>query len=143
MFERLAVFADADVRAIEAVAAAAGATGAAGDASTGDGAIDVIESLASLIEKSLVRQVDAAGGEPRVRDARDDPRVRDRAARPKRPEAAAVRRAHATYYADLAASLNGDLSGGDRDRAMAAMTTEVGNLRIACATGSSRPTSAS
>ena len=49
----------------------------------------------------------------------------------KRPEAAAVRRAHATYFADLAATLHRDLSGGDRDRAMTVMTTEVGNFRIA------------
>ena len=67
VFEGLAVFADADVRAIEAVAAAAGRRGSrrTRDATAAD--IDVIESLASLIEKSLVRQVDAAGGEPRVR----------------------------------------------------------------------------
>ena len=69
VFEGLAVFADADVRAIEAVAAAAGSDGAVGEGATGGSSldIDVIESLASLIEKSLVRQVDAAGGEPRVR----------------------------------------------------------------------------
>ena len=54
-------------RAIEAVAAAAGRRRGRRRASTDDGAGDVIESLASLIEKSLVRQVDAGGGEPRVR----------------------------------------------------------------------------
>ena len=130
VFEGLAVFADADVRAIEAVAAAAGVAGADGDAATDDGAGDVIESLASLIEKSLVRQVDAAGGEPRVRMLET---IREFATEQlaKRPEAAAVRRAHAAYFADLAAALHRDLSGGDRDRAMAVMTTEVGNFRIA------------
>src|SRR6478672_10407651 len=64
VFEGLAVFADADVRAIEAVAPnAAGETSEA----VADAPIDVLESLASLIEKSLVRQVDVAQGEPRVR----------------------------------------------------------------------------
>ena len=132
VFEGLAVFADADVRAIEAVAAAAGSAGAVGEEATGDSDvdIDVIESLASLIEKSLVRQVDAAGGEPRVRMLET---IREFATEQlaKRPEAAAVRRAHAAYFADLAAALHRDLSGGDRDRAMAVMTTEVGNFRIA------------
>ena len=94
-------------------------------------AIDVIESLASLIEKSLVRQVDVgAVASPACGCSR-----RSASSRPssstKRPEAAAVRRAHAAYFADLAAALHRDLSGGDRDRAMAVMTTEVGNFRIA------------
>ena len=130
VFEGLSVFADADVRAIEAVAAAAGVAGAVDEASSDDGAGDVIESLASLIEKSLVRQVDAGGGEPRVRMLET---IREFATEQlaKRPEAAAVRRAHAAYFADLAAALHRDLSGGDRDRAMAVMTTEVGNFRIA------------
>ena len=131
VFEGLAVFADADVRAIEAVAAIAGAAGAdRRRRRRGAGAGDVIESLASLIEKSLVRQVDVGRGEPRVRMLET---IREFATEQlaRRPEAAAVRRAHATYFADLAAALHRDLSGGDRDRAMAVMTAEVGNLRIA------------
>ena len=58
LFELLAVFADADVEAVEAVVAAT-------DEQTGSD-VDVIEALASLLEKSLIRQVDAPGGEPRL-----------------------------------------------------------------------------
>ena len=67
VFERLAVFADADIGAIEAVAPNATAAPRPAERRPTPTPIDVIESLASLIEKSLVRQVDVAQGEPRVR----------------------------------------------------------------------------
>src|SRR3954447_21682755 len=120
VFERLAVFADADIGAIEAVKP---------DATAGAD-IDVLESLASLIEKSLVRQVDVADGEPRVRMLET---IREYATEQldRRSDVDAIRRAHATYYADLAASLKDELAGGDRDRALAVTKREVGNLRIA------------
>ena len=118
VFERLAVFADADVQAIEAVVSA-----------VGDDA-DVVEVLASLIEKSLVRQADVTDGEPRVRMLET---IRDYATEQLdgRPDAASVRQAHAVYYADRAATLRDALSGGDRNQAIAALADEVGNLRIA------------
>ncbi len=131
VFERLAVFADADVRAIEAVAAARRAAEAVGDASTDDGAVDVIESLASLIEKSLVRQVDVAQGEPRVRMLET---IREYATEqldrsdPRRPPSVAPTPPTTPTWPPRCTD---DLSGGDRDRAMAVMTTEVGNFRIA------------
>src|SRR3954447_16270981 len=115
VFEQFAVFADADIRAIE---------------STVDDSADVLESLASLIEKSLVRQVDVAQGEPRVRML-ETIREYAREQLDRRPEADAIRRAHATYYAEIAAALKDDLVAGDRDRVLAAMKVEVGNLRIA------------
>src|SRR4029079_17081788 len=58
LFELLAVFADADVSAIKAVADDVGAVEGV--------AVDVLEGLAGLVEKSLLRRVDAPGGEPRV-----------------------------------------------------------------------------
>jgi predicted ATPase len=93
------------------------------------GGFDVIESLASLIEKSLVRQVDVAHGEPRMQMLET---IREYATEQldRRPEAPAVRRAHAGYYADMAARLKDGLSGADRDQAIATMAIEVGNLRI-------------
>ena len=103
VFEGLAVFADADVRAIEAVAAAAGRAGAVGEGGDRRSAvdIDVIESLASLIEKSLVRQVDVAPvASPACGCSRRSASTRPSSST-KRPEAAAVRRAHAAYFADL------------------------------------------
>ena len=47
------------------------------------------------------------------------------------PPGPLVRRAHATYYADLAARLRRDLAGTERDQAMVAMAAEVDNLRLA------------
>ena len=70
LFEQLAVFADAEVSAIEAVADEVGAVD--------DEAIDVLDGLAGLVEKSLLRRVDAPGARAASRDAQDDPRVRDR-----------------------------------------------------------------
>src|SRR3954453_23444068 len=115
VFEQFSVFADADIRAIESAV---------------DDSADVLESLASLIEKSLVRQVDVAQGEPRVRML-ETIREYAREQLDRRPEADAIRRAHATYYAEMAGALKGALVAGDRDRVLAAMKVEVGNLRIA------------
>jgi predicted ATPase len=133
VFERLAVFADCDVEAIEAISAGTTADGVATEnaaAAATDTPIDIIESVASLIEKSLVRQVDVANGEPRVRMLET---IREYATEQldRRPEAAAVRRAHATYYADIARALKDGLTSGDQERALTATKTEVGNLRIA------------
>ena len=122
LFEVLAVFADADLPAVEAVAAAA-------DEQVGSD-VDVMEALASLLEKSLIRQADVPRGEPRlvmletIREYATE-RLDDRGAGP------LVRRAHATYYADLASRLRRDLGGAGRDQAMLAMAADVGNLRLA------------
>jgi predicted ATPase/class 3 adenylate cyclase len=130
VFEKLAVFADADVGAIEAVRAAAVEAKAGADEMPEHADLDIVESLASLIEKSLVRQVDVAQGEPRIRMLETiHEYANEQLAR--RPEADEVRRAHAAYYADVAAGLKEDLSGADRDQAIATMAAEVGNLRIA------------
>ena len=53
------MFVDADVSGVEAVVAATDAVAATD--------VDVIEALASLVEKSLVREVDPPRGEPRLR----------------------------------------------------------------------------
>ncbi|HEX5450837.1 MAG TPA: hypothetical protein VFW86_00475, partial [Candidatus Limnocylindrales bacterium] len=122
VFESLAVFADADVSAVEAVMAATDTVAGA--------EIDVIEALASLVEKSLLRQVDPPHGEPRLQMLET---IREYAtdrldAGPLGP---AVRRAHATHYADLAGRLRAELVGIERDQAMTTMATEVGNMQVA------------
>ena len=66
VFERLAVFADADIGAIEAVARATTAPRPRTPLPPTSHR-HASNLLASLIEKSLVRQVDVAHGEPRVR----------------------------------------------------------------------------
>ena len=74
LFEMLAAFASAEVTAIEAVIDDAGAAD--------DGDLDVLDGLAGLVEKSLLRRVDTPGRRAARRDAPDDPRVRGRPPRP-------------------------------------------------------------
>src|SRR4051812_36229034 len=120
VFERLAVFADCDIAAIEAIGAAPTRDGASVEAAaSADTLIDIIESVASLIEKSLVRQVDVANAEPRVRMLET---IREYATEQldRRPEAEAIRRAHATFYADIAGTLKDSLTSGNQERALIA-----------------------
>jgi predicted ATPase/class 3 adenylate cyclase len=128
LFERLSVFEGADVSAIEAVSAAGDA---AADPERGAAAtVDCIGPLGSLIEKSLVRQLDVTDGEPRVVMLGT---IREFATEQldRRPEAAAVRRAHASYYAELASTMKDELIAGARDRTLMGIAAEAGNLRIA------------
>ena len=123
LFELLAVFAEAEIAAVEAVATSLGEV---------DGiALDVLDGLARLAEKSLVRLVEVPGGEPRVAMLET---IREFAADrlERRPDvAASARRAHATHYADRASSLRADLTGGRREAALTALGADVANLRIA------------
>jgi predicted ATPase len=123
LFELLSVFSGAGFEAVEVVAAEL-------DRLTGTH-LDVLDGLASLVDKSLVRQADAGAGEPRVvmletigeyaAERLDD-----------LPEfAAAARRAHATYFADLARRQWEHLTGRRREQALAAMTADLENLRLA------------
>src|SRR5688572_16265372 len=123
LFESLAVFAGAEISAVEAVAR--GTDGSA--ASSGD----VLDRLTNLIEKSLVRGVEVGGGEPRVamletiREYAAD-RLDQRA-----DDGAATRRAHALFYADLARRLRRELIGNERESALGQIAADVENLRIA------------
>ena len=120
VFELLAAFADADLPGVEAVASVG----------AGSEAIDVVEAMASLLEKNLVRQVDGPGAEPRfsmLETIREFATERLDA----RAEATDIRRAHATHYTELATRLRGQLIGPDHDRAMSDLVAEAGNLRIA------------
>ena len=77
-------------------------------------ALDVLDGLAGLVEKSLVRRVDVPGGEPRVAMLET---IREFAADrlDQRPDSALrARRAHATYFADDGAPA---ARGPDRRRA--------------------------
>jgi len=123
LFAVLAVFADADIAAIEMLAEEIHAV---------DGLdLDVLDGLSSLIEKSLVRATEQPHHEQRLSMLET---IRDFAAErlDQQPDVSArVRQAHATYYADFASRLQRDLSGGRRADALEALTTEVGNLRLA------------
>jgi predicted ATPase/class 3 adenylate cyclase len=123
LFEFLAVFADGQLSAIEAVAADVGPIDGA--------ALDVLDGLAGLAEKSLLRQVDQPGGEPRVAMLET---IREFAADrlDQRPDfGARARRAHATHFADLALRSRADLTGNEREAALTTLAAETANLRIA------------
>ena len=123
LFELLSVFADAGISAVETVAR---------DADTTDGiGADVLDRLTGLLEKSLVRQLETASGEPRVGMLET---IREYAADRlgQRPDGgAAARRAHAVFYADLARGLRRELIGNEREAAIAKIASELENLRIA------------
>jgi predicted ATPase/class 3 adenylate cyclase len=123
LLELLSVFSSAGFDAVEAVA---------GDiewlTETG---VDVLDGLASLLDKSLIRQADPEAGEPRlvmletIREYATE-RLDDQ------PEfSAAARRAHAAYFADFAQRQWADLTGQRREPALAAMAADVDNLRLA------------
>jgi predicted ATPase len=122
LFEILGVFAEADVVAIEAVTQSIGVV---------DGAtVDAIDGLASLVDKSLVRNIDNAGAEPRItmlETIREF--ARDRLAQ--RPELQdRARHEHAVFYSALAARLRPELSGNRRQTALAALAADSANLRL-------------
>ena len=116
------MFAGADLPAVEAVVRAI-------DDDPGAG-VDTMDTLASLLEKSLIRQMETVQGEPRllmletIREYATE-RLAEHDLGPR------ARLAHATYYADLAGRLRSDLAGAKRDQAMATMVAEVDNLRAA------------
>jgi predicted ATPase len=125
LFELLAVFAGAEIAAIEAVA---------DDVDAIDGvSLDVLDGLAGLAEKSLIRHIDVPGSEPRVAMLET---IREFAADrlDQRPDLGTrARRAHATYFAEVARRSRVELTGNQRETALAAMADEVANLRIAWA----------
>jgi predicted ATPase/class 3 adenylate cyclase len=123
LFELLSVFSGISFDAVEAVAASI-------DRLRGRG-IDTLDGLASLADKSLIRQADAGAGEPRLAMLET---IREYAAErlDDLPEfGAAARRAHAVHFADFAQRKWEELTGDQRDTALAAMAAETENLRLA------------
>jgi predicted ATPase/RsiW-degrading membrane proteinase PrsW (M82 family) len=120
LFARLGVFVDgADLEAVEQVCL------------DGDDAADtVLDTLGSLLDKSLVRRGGGAGGQPRfgmlgtVREYAVDRLVAS-------GELAALRRRHACYAAELAERAEEHVHGPDQARWIARLDQEVGNSRAA------------
>jgi predicted ATPase len=123
LFELLSAFSGAAFEAVEAVAG--GVDGAGGTD------IDTLDGLASLVDKSLIRQAELGDGEPRlmmletIREYASE-RLGDRS-----EFSAAARRAHAVYFADFARRQWEHLTGHRRDAALAAMGADIENLRLA------------
>jgi predicted ATPase/class 3 adenylate cyclase len=123
LFELLSVFSGAAFDAVDSVAGSL--NGLAG------ARIDTLDGLASLVDKSLIRQTDAGDAESRLVMLET---IREYAAErlDELPEfSAAARRAHAIYFADFARRQWANLTGNQRDSAMAAMSANLENLRRA------------
>ena len=123
LFELLSVFSGAGLEAVEAVAEEL-------DWLTETG-VDTLDGLASLLDKSLIRKVDPDDAASRLVMLET---IREYAAErlDELPEfAAAARQAHAAYFADFAKRQWQDLTGQRREAALAAMTADIDNLRLA------------
>jgi predicted ATPase len=120
IFQLFSVFSSARVDSLEEVAARLESLAA----------IDVIERLASLVDKSLVRGAEEARGQ---RLSMLDT-IREYAAErlDAEPELrTAARRSHAEYFASFAQARHDDLHGPGRDGALADLAAELGNLQAA------------
>ena len=124
LFAVLSVFAGCTLEAVEAVAA--------GMNHHLDGTtLDVLEGMASLLDKSLIRQTEQDTGETHfsmletIREYATERLEQD-------PEsAAAAHRAHAVHFADFAQRQWERLSGDGREIALREMESDIENLRIA------------
>ena len=123
LFALLSVFAGCTFEAVEE---------AAGDIEHLDGMqMDVLEGLASLIDKSLIRQTDQGSGEPRLLMLET---IREYAAEhlEQNPEfSAAARRAHATYFATFMQSQWKHMAGEGRYVALREIEADIENVRTA------------
>ncbi len=115
VFELMSVFSTARLEAVEAVAAEV------------HGDIDVLDVLASLVDKSLVRGSEAAGSQRFSMLATIREYATERLAGS--PEADAVLRAHARFFSEYSSGLCGSLQGPGRELALEGLSSEIGNLR--------------
>jgi predicted ATPase/class 3 adenylate cyclase len=123
LLELLSVFASAGLEAVEVVAGTI-----EGLTETG---VDILDGVASLLDKSLIRPADPEAGSPRLVMLET---IREYAAErlDDQPEfSAAAHRAHAAYFADFAQQQWEDLTGQRREPALAAMAADIDNLRLA------------
>jgi predicted ATPase/class 3 adenylate cyclase len=119
IFHLLSVFSTARIEAVEEVA---GRVDELRD-------IDVVDRLASLVDKSLVRSLEDAG---RRRLSMLET-IREYAAERLEDDLLgdAARRAHAEYFTDLAHRLRDDLYGRKRETALDELEADIGNLLTA------------
>ena len=103
-----------------------------------DGEFDVLELVASLIDKSLLRHAVGSDGEPRftmfqtVHDYANECLLAS-------PEAALVRERHALYYLELVERSVGELRGPDQETWLHTLDDEHHNLRAALVWADEQP----
>jgi predicted ATPase len=93
--------------------------------------MDVLEGLASLVDKSLIRETDKDTGEPRLLMLET---IREYATERLEQDSefdAAAHQSHAFYFADFAARQWERLSGDGRETALREMESDSENLRMA------------
>jgi predicted ATPase/class 3 adenylate cyclase len=120
IFALLSVFSPTRVEAVEDVVARLGSLGDA----------DVVDRLASLVDKSLVRSEEGPG--PQRLSMLET--IREYAAEhlEDQPELGiAARQAHAEYFSEFAESRRGDLYGPEREATLDELAAELGNLLTA------------
>jgi predicted ATPase len=120
LFRRLAVFAGGcTLEAVEAIANA-------------DGDLDTLEEMSSLVDESLLREIEGPDDEPRfamLETIREYGLERLEASR----ESGTVQERHATYFAGVAEALRPHLYGPDQGRTVTRLEAEQGNMRAALA----------
>lgn len=116
LFELMSVFSPTGIESLEAVAADA------------LGVPFVVDSLASLVDKSLVRRNETTALFSMLQMVREyaEDRLSEDPAREQ-----STREAHAAHFARFALDLRGELSGPNRDKALIRLHDEIGNLRSA------------
>ena len=117
VFQLLAVFSPTRVEAVEEVVARID--------SLGD--LDVVDRLTSIVDKSLVRSVEARGTQRLSMLETIREYAAERLAEEPELEGSA-RRAHAEYFADFAHRRRDHLYGPEREKALEELASELGNL---------------
>jgi predicted ATPase/class 3 adenylate cyclase len=120
VFAFLSVFSTARIEAVEAVA----------ESVPGLDEVDVIDRLASLVDKSLVRSVEDGGRQRLSMLLTINEYAAERLAE-RRDLAAAARRAHAEYFAAFAADRRATLRGSGRTDAQDELAADLANVMAA------------
>jgi predicted ATPase len=124
LFELLSVFVGGC--AVEVVEEVAGETG-----SLDETGLDILDGLASLVDKSLIRQVEPASGATRLLMLET---IREYAAERLEADAAfrtAARRSHATYFASFTRQCWVRMAGPSREAAIAELGADLENMLTA------------
>jgi predicted ATPase/class 3 adenylate cyclase len=120
LFRRLSVFAGGcSLDAVDAVCNPAEELG-----------IDTLDGVASLVDKSLVRRVDASSADPRVRML-ETIREYSSASLEAASETAMLRERHAAYFLTLSEKLEPEFTGADPARSLDVLERDHDNLRAA------------